>query len=243
MSNDFQKTIVKILSRPEGSMNIGAVCRSMENMGISRLRLVGNLEGIDPEKVRMMAIHSYGIYEQAERFETLPDALRDAVIASGVTRRRGKNRKRLSRLPEELASCAAGTEDGTIALVFGNEQNGLNDEELSACTEACHIPSHPDNPSLNLSHAVQILCYTFYREAIQEKSGACTPVELSRVEDLADTVEETLKDSGYYDKPDRFKTRLFFRDIFARALLTRREAEHMEKVFRKLGTLVRSGDD
>lgn len=209
-------------------------------MGLSRLSLVGDLSDIDEEKVRMMSIHAYNIYENAKRYETLPKALNGTVIASGITRRLGKNRKRLSRLPEELATHAMNTKDGDIALVFGNEQSGLSDKELAACTEACHIPSHPDNPSLNLSHAVQILTYSFYREAMKNKSAVYSAIPIDTVDSLADTVESTLKDSGYYDKPDRFKTRLFFRDIFARATLTKIEADHMEKVFQKLRSLANS---
>jgi TrmH family RNA methyltransferase len=239
MSQSFLDRIIIVLCRPEGSLNIGAICRGMENMGMSRLSLVGDLRNIDNEKVRMMSIHAYNIYENAKRYETLREALSGTVIASGITRRRGKNRKRLSRLPEELASFAWKTAEGDIALVFGNEQSGLNDEELAACTEACHIPSHPDNPSLNLSHAVQLLTYSFYREAMKDKAGNSSPVPLKTVESLADTVESALKDSGYYDKPDRFKTRQFFRDIFARATLTKIEADHMEKVIQKLRSLAK----
>ncbi|RDG31466.1 RNA methyltransferase [Oceanispirochaeta sp. M1] len=240
MSKTLLDRIIIVLCRPEGSLNIGAVCRAMENMGISHLSLVGDLKAVDHEKVRMMAIHSYWIYENAGHFETLPEALSNAVIASGITRRLGKNRKHISRLPEELASFASDTAEGDIALVFGNEKSGLNDEELAFCTEACHIPSHPDNPSLNLSHAVQILTYSFYRETMQNNTGRYSPVPIATIETLADTVESTLKDSGYYDKPDRFKTRQFFRDIFARASLSKKEADHMEKVFQKLRSLAKS---
>ena len=157
MVKTFLDRIIIVLCRPEGSLNIGAVCRAMENMGLSRLSLVGDLSGIDDEKVRMMAIHAFPVYRKALRFEKLEDAVAGTVIAAGITRRRGKNRKRVSWLPEQMAKRAVETEGGDIALVFGNEQNGLNDEELAACSEACHIPSHPQNPSLNLSHAVQII--------------------------------------------------------------------------------------
>ena len=214
-------------------MNIGAVCRAMENMGLSRLALVGDLSGIDDEKVRMMAIHALPIYEKALRYETLEDAVATTVIAAGITRRRGKNRKRVSWLPEEMARRAGETAEGDIALIFGNEQNGLNDEELAACSEACHIPSHPDNPSLNLSHAVQIMAYALYRESAGERVGRCASVPLERINALSETVDAALKETGYYDKPDRFRTSQFFRDIFARARLTNREADHLEKVFQR----------
>ncbi|MBQ4024257.1 MAG: RNA methyltransferase, partial [Treponema sp.] len=44
--------IVIVLSRPEESRNIGAVCRAMANSGISCLRIVGKKEDIDEERVR-----------------------------------------------------------------------------------------------------------------------------------------------------------------------------------------------
>lgn len=233
MERSLLDRIVIVLCRPEGSMNIGAVCRAMENMGLSRLALVGDLNGIDDEKVRMMAIHALPIYREARRYERLEDAVGSTVLAAGITRRRGKNRKRVSWLPEEFARRAAETAEGDVALVFGNEQNGLNDEELAACSEACHIPSHPENPSLNLSHAVQIMAYSLYREAAGERVGRCSPVPLDRINSLTETVDAGLKAAGYYDKPDRFRTSQFFRDIFARARLTKREADHLEKVFQR----------
>lgn len=236
MQNSFLDRIKIVLCRPEGSRNIGSVCRAMENMGLSRLILVGDMSHLDPDQVKGMAIHSLSIFDNAERFSTLPEALAGTVLAAGITRRRGSGRKCFSFLPEELAERAAMLKEGDIALVFGNEQSGLNGEELKACTTACHIPSSPDNPSLNLSHAVQILAYVFYRQS-EKKVGRFTPVELETVEELADTVNETLEMIGYYDKPDRFETRLYFRDILCRASLSRKEARHMEKVFRKIGYL------
>ena len=233
MNSRFLNRIIIVLCRPEGSMNIGAVCRSMDNMGITRLTLVGEMSEIDQNQVKMMALHGMPLYDKARYCDTLKDALEDTVMAAGITRRRGKHRKRMSCLPEELASRASRIGSGDIALVFGNEKNGLSDGEMAACTMACHIPGNPVNPSLNLSHAVQLMCYSFFRQS-ESKIGLCSPVPLSRIETLADTVENSLNESGYYDKPDRFNTRLFFRDIFARATLTSKEADHLEKVFQKL---------
>jgi len=236
-THKFLDRIIIILCRPEGSLNIGAVCRSMENMGIHRLSIVDEPQDLDRDKIRMMALHAYPVYERALRFNHLEDAVAGAIMAAGITRRTGKQRKRVSLLPEELALKGMDTAEGDIALVFGNEQNGLNARELNACTIACHIPSHPENPSLNLSHAVQVLCYEMYRRS-GETPGKTEALPLSVIDALSETVETTLRVSGYYDnKPDRFGTRLFFRDIFARALLTEKEAVHLEKVFQKLMTL------
>ena len=233
MSNDFLDRIKIVLCRPEGGLNVGSVCRCMENMGLHRLAIAGDISQLNRKHVRDMAIHSRSIFENAERFDTLPEALSDTVMAAGITRRRGSRRKYFSYLPEELAEKAASFKEGTIALVFGNEKNGLSDEELAACTTACHIPADPANPSLNLSHAVQILSYVFYRQS-EKKVGQYLPVELSVVDELSETINSVLQTIGYFDKADRFGTRQYFRDIFARAGLSGKEAGHMEKVFRKI---------
>ncbi len=233
MSNDFLNRIKIVLCRPEGGLNVGSVCRCMQNMGLKRLAIAGDISELNLEHVRDMSIHAKSIFDGAERFDTLEEALKDTVLAAGITRRRGSRRKYFSYLPEELAEKAAEYTEGTIALVFGNEQNGLNDRELAACTAACHIPSDPQNPSLNLSHAVQIMAYVFYRKS-EERIGRYTPVSLEKVDELSSAVYGVLEDIGFFDKPDRFDTRGYFRDIFARSGMSLKEARHMEKVFKKI---------
>jgi tRNA (cytidine32/uridine32-2'-O)-methyltransferase len=46
-----------------------------------------------------------------------------------------------------------------VALVFGRERTGLNNDELQLCHAAVHIPSDPAFSSLNLAAAVQVLSY------------------------------------------------------------------------------------
>lgn len=241
MSKNFLDRIKIVLCRPEGGRNVGSVCRCMQNMGLNRLAIVGDISEMNLKEVKGMSIHAWEIFEHSERFATLPEALEDTVLAAGVTRRRGNKRKSFSFLPEELADKALSLEEGTVALVFGNEQSGLDSDELAACSTACHIPSSPENPSLNLSHAVQVLAYVFYRKS-EEKVGRFTPVEMKTVDALADTINDSLEEIGYFDKPDRFDTRLYFRDILSRATLSQREAEHMEKVFKKIKYLKNGGE-
>lgn len=53
------------------------------------------------------------------------------------------------------APCSAAL--GTVALVFGREESGLLESELSLCSHACAIPSGRAQPSLNLSHAAAVV--------------------------------------------------------------------------------------
>lgn len=222
-----------VLCRPEGALNVGAVCRAMKSMGINRLSLVSP-GPFDDDEVFKMAIHARELYENAGQYTNLADALEGSVFSAGITRRRGVRRKWFSMLPEELAEKASSLKAGEISLVFGNEQSGLSDDELNECNIACHIPTSPDFPSLNLSHAVQIVSSAFYRQAVGTYTGAYSPIPREEVDDLVGVIHESLDAMKYFKTADRFHTERYFRDILSRAALSTREARHMEKVFRKL---------
>ena len=222
-----------VLARPEGARNVGAVCRAMKSMGLKNLVLVSP-SWFDPDEVYQSAIHARELYDGAERFYDLNEALADTAISAGITRRRGSRRKWFSVLPEELAEKSASLDSGITALVFGNERTGLSDEELNCCNIACHIPTSPEFPSLNLSHAVQLITSAFWRQAIGERTGGYDPVSRAEVDHLVSVIHDSLEAMNYFKAADRFHTDRYFRDILARSRLSVKEARHMEKIFRKL---------
>ena len=222
-----------VLCRPEGALNVGAVCRAMKSMGLRELYLVSPLP-FDNDEVFKMAIHARDIYENAVVTDSLEEALGDTALSAGITRRRGAKRKWFSILPEELAEKSAALESGITALVFGNERTGLDDNELNLCNIACHIPTSPEFPSLNLSHAVQIVTSVFYRKSIGEHTGAYNPITREELDNLVQVIHDSLDAMNYFKAADRFHTDRYFRDMLARSALSIREARHMEKVFRKL---------
>ena len=111
---------------------------------------------------------------------------------------------------------------------------------LAACDLAVHIPSSPDFPSLNLSHAVQVMTYTLFRR-FETRVGRYTPVSRDRLNEVTQAIHESLEESGYFRKSDRFQTDRFFSDILARAGLSEKEAAHMIKVFRRISVLKNNG--
>jgi TrmH family RNA methyltransferase len=205
----------------------------MKSMGLGRLVLVSP-SNLDDDEVFRMAIHARDVYENSRLQESLEEALEGTALSAGITRRRGVRRKWFSVLPEELAERSAGLADGTTALVFGNERTGLSDAELNCCNIACHIPASPDFPSLNLSHAVQLVSSAFYRFSLGGHAGTYTPISREEIDHLVRVIHESLDAMNYFKAADRFHTDRYFRDIFARAALSVREARHLEKVFRKL---------
>lgn len=225
-----------VLCNPENSQNVGAVCRSMETGGITHLRIVGKRDYFDDEKVRTLAIHAVDLWDQAEFFDTLKDATSDCVLTAGTTRRRGNRRKGWLALPEEFIAIANPINEGKIAIVFGNERVGLSDEELSVCTIGVTIPTDDKFPSLNLSHAVQIICYELYRHAVSAISNY-KPISLERLDKTIEKITDSLESIGFFKQTDKSDISNYWRAILSRSGLRESEAKYLEKLFNKASGL------
>lgn len=71
--------------------------------------------------------------------------------------------------PKQLPVSTPGAAEQGLALVFGREESGLTEKELSLCTHSCSIPTGARQPSLNLSHAVCVILAQLY-----ERRTECT---------------------------------------------------------------------
>ena len=236
--------IVIILSRATEPGNVGASCRVMKNMGLSRLRMV--TPGIlDETTLLARAIHAEDVWHSAVFFDSLADATADCSLVVGTTRRRGRKRKSITMNPRSLTSWIAQRSqdytDAPPALVFGNERTGLDDDELNLCNIASHIPVCDAFPSLNLSHAVQIYAYElFLAFGDADKNpvkGAWVPLELSAVDKLTADITDTLANIGFYKYPGRDEQTRFLRDIICRAGLTEKEGRYFKDMFVKAARL------
>jgi tRNA/rRNA methyltransferase/tRNA (cytidine32/uridine32-2'-O)-methyltransferase len=236
--------VMIVLSRPAEAGNVGAVCRAMKNMGLSRLRLAAPAfpeEGV----IRARAVHAGELWDRAERFDTLAAAVAGCSLVIGATRRRGRRRKAITLDPAETAAYLK-NRPGPAALVFGNERTGLETDELSLCNIASHIPAAEAFPSLNLSHAVQIYAYELFRAmgpAAAHTAGRWVPLDRREADLLVRSVTGSLEFLGFYKQPGREEQEEFFRDIFSRAGLTVREARYLEAIFAKAARLGRKGEE
>lgn len=233
--------IVIVLDHPDESRNIGAACRAMANNDISDLRIVGKKENYDLERIYTLAIHAKDIFDNARFFDNIRQATADCTISAGTTRRRGKKRGKLL-LPEEFAQMAGEkTENAKVAVVFGNERAGLSDEQLDECTLGVTIPSSDNFGSLNLSHAVQIMSYQFFRQKKGNITGY-TPLSLERLDKTVDTITDNLQTIGFFKMPGREDMENFWRSILARASLSESEAQYLEKTFTKMSGLAKKNN-
>ena len=234
-----------VLCRPEESRNIGSVCRAMKTMSFYDLRIIGNKDDYSDVQVRTLSVHAADIWDSARFFkpsvEGLREAIADCFVSAGTTRRMGQKRKSWGMTPEQFAQTINTGNSGTPALVFGNERTGLTDEELDCCSVAVNIPSSDDFPSLNLSHAVQIMTYTLFR-GFDSRPRGYEPITLSRLHKMIDSIGTYIDRVGLFRLAGQENNNQFLEGILARAALSEGEAQRLEKLFKKIA-FIKNGSD
>jgi TrmH family RNA methyltransferase len=204
-----------VLVRPRDARNVGSACRAMKCMGLRRLAIV--TEGLlDPVQARTLAHYASDVLDEATMHTDLREAIGDAVLIAGTTRRRGRGRKYFAIFPDQLAQKIASIRSGTVAVLFGNEETGLTDEELSLCNLAVTIPASAEFPSLNLSHAVQVVCYEIHRALKAEHLTPFAPIGAAAVDELVSTITESLESIGFFTQVTPDQTGIYFKDIIDR---------------------------
>tara|TARA_B100000945_G_scaffold321620_1_gene337751 strand:+ start:7517 stop:8269 length:753 start_codon:yes stop_codon:yes gene_type:complete len=159
----FSNNVCVVLVNPEHDGNIGAVARTMLNFGINDLRVVGR-SGLWSEETRRRAKNAQEVLDRSKNVDTIEEALKDCSLVVGTSGKREDGDRTSMRhflVPEELPDRLSGV-DGRVAIVFGPEGKGLLNEQLSMCDLLVTIPTWEGYPILNLSHAVSIICFSWY---------------------------------------------------------------------------------
>jgi tRNA/rRNA methyltransferase len=161
-------TPVIILCEPQTPGNIGSVARAMANFGASDLRLVNPCDHLHLES-KKMAVGAVHLLESAHIFPDLTSAVSDLHISVATTRRDGVLRGELiesSRLQEQLLNTLS--DQTRLGLVFGREDSGLTNDEISLCSHVATVTTSDDQGSLNLAQAVLLFLYEISRETGNE---------------------------------------------------------------------------
>ena len=220
-----------VLVRPAYPSNIGAVARLCANFAVASLRLVAPLCDVSDEATKL-ARHGAHYLTDVPIHASLSDVRATAPLLVGFTARvaTGKNATRVAQTLGQTAQLLRGMH-GSVALVFGNETNGLDRGECDECDILATIDIQSNYPVLNLSHAVAIglaQLHAALRDDTRADGGASAELagEKERVVALWRTlVERTLldeRDGGRCVGAD------VLRRVLGRAVLTEAEARALE---------------
>ena len=146
---------VVILVEPQLGENIGAAARAMANFGLSRLRLVRPKQAWPNDKARMMAAGADRILDGAVLYDTLEAAIADCSFVIATTARAHDQAKPVIG-PAEAASMMAPriASGGTVAVLFGRERNGLENDEVALADCIVTLPVNPAFASLDRKSVV-----------------------------------------------------------------------------------------
>ncbi len=202
--NYFVKNELKVrvvLVQPRNPLNIGAAARAMSNFGFNDLAVVNPYGPVWRETIS--AVGAEPVVLGANAVSSLDKAIEGCALVLGTTTVRDRRLLRpvvpLNELEAYFELCGVGP-SSRIALVFGPEKTGLNNKHLEMCNAYLNIPTFPDTPSMNLSHAVAVCCYELARSA---NVGLKNSPELATAESrerLVQHVLELFNAAGYLRK-------------------------------------------
>ncbi len=225
MSADLLSHIRIVLSHTSHPGNIGAAARAMKTMGIHSLYLVEPKKFPDAE-AEARASGAADVLQHARVCASLAEALHGTVYALAVSARRRELAYASVAARGAAQSLVAAAQAGEVAIVFGAEMSGLNNEEILQCQALAHIPADPDCSSLNLASAVQVMAYEVRLAALGSQLFPQRESEPARHEDVENFylhLEQSLLASGFLNpvNPRRLLPRL--RRLFGRARLEQEE--------------------
>lgn len=153
--------VVLVLVRPADPRNIGAAFRAAANFGYRSLRVVTD-EPIDRDAVAAFASGAADV-ARLEIFDSLMAATADChrVIGTSVRQRDDLNPTILS----SVGLARAFRPGARVAIVFGTERTGLTRDEIDRCDAVVMLPTAPEFPTMNLSHAVACVAYELKRNS------------------------------------------------------------------------------
>lgn len=232
-----------ILCRPQFAGNVGAVARCGKNMGIDRLIVVGSPD-LEQEEMYRRATHvASDVIDGIHYVADLAEALADFQYVVGTTARLGNARGPVVT-PREMAEKVADiSQKNSVALLFGPEDAGLTNDDLRFCHLVVNIPT-AEFKSLNLSHAVMILCYEIFawRSAMD---GRFSPkLATSReLEGMYGQVQDLLKRIGFLNPQNPEYWMMHIRRFLSRTGLYAKEVKIVRGICRQMTWFLENGDN
>jgi tRNA/rRNA methyltransferase len=200
---------IVILVRPQMGENIGMAARAMANFGLRHLRLVAPRDGWgEGSEVRTIAldaaVSARGIVEEAPCFADVHAAIADChKVFATTARERGQAKPVLGGDTLAVEAVARAKAGERIAVLFGPERTGLDNDEVNAADAIVSYPVDPAFPSLNLAQAVGIMAYE-WRKAAEGSAPpfAYAPETLPATREMAqsffDYLVRELDEAGYF---------------------------------------------
>ena len=237
MEETVLNNIAIVLARPKYAGNIGSVARCAKNMGIRRI-LVVNPREADHEEMKKMSTHlAADLVDGIEYFDNLKEALAPFQYIAGTTARIGGSSLRSAMISStELgAQVCEMARNNRVALLFGSEDRGLTNDEIKYCNILVKIPTSDALKSINLSHAVMVVCYEIFTTSMKARPKFIPRLATSsEVEAMYDNLKDLFIKIDFIveENPDYWMAAI--RRFFSRRGILSREVKIVRGICRQI---------
>jgi tRNA/rRNA methyltransferase len=246
MNIDKSELLRWVLVETSHPGNVGSAARALKTMGFSDLRLINpKIKDVAANADAIaLASGAADILEHSSETSSLSSAVEGCSLVLGLT-----SRDREFGPPaldwETARTLIADTTSvgGQVALLFGPERTGLDNDHLALCTHRVWLDANPDYPSLNLAQAIMVCAYTL-RETLSRHLGGRNA--LSSREEMADFADpaavaamvehwrEGLEAIGYLDPANPKKLMPRIQALFARSRLHKEEIDLLRGIAKQM---------
>ncbi|MFO7718787.1 MAG: RNA methyltransferase, partial [Desulfohalobium sp.] len=163
-TDNLLDNLTVVLFQPKFAENVGSTARACANFSCPNLTLV-QPQAWDPGRAEPLATgQGKTVLNTLTLAPDLPTALAEQHTVYGTTARTGGWRKAI-RTPEQVAGEVAEQLGNAehVAVVFGPEDRGLCNAEIDICGQLLTVPTAAGATSLNLSQAVLLVVYEWFK--------------------------------------------------------------------------------
>jgi len=227
-----------ILVSPQLGENIGSCARALKNFGFSNLNIVSPRDAWPNTKARMTSVGAYNIIKSAKIFNNVEEAIKkyDLIFATSA-RNRDVNKKHISIV--NFIKLLSKHKNSNVGIMFGPEASGLSNHDLSLSNFIIQIPTSNKLTSLNLSHAVIVICYEIYRSLnfskFKKEIMLSKLASKSSIKNLIKFLEKMLDHKRFFKPPEKKKSMILnINNIFGRLELSDKEIRILFSIFSSL---------
>lgn len=229
-----------VLIRPQMGENIGAAARGMWNFGLDRMRVIAPRDGWPNQRAVAMASGAGRLLDEAQLFPDTASAIADCDYVYATTARpRGLTKAVLSPQAAMADACARIAAGGKVAVLFGPERAGMENDDIARANVIVSVPVNPDFPSLNLAQCVLLMGYEWRRASAEVTDlridGPAEEASQIEVESLARHYETQLDAAGFFFPPEKAAhMKMNLRNLWSRMPLTRADVQILHGMLRQL---------
>ena len=195
---DYLSCLQVIMVNTTLPANIGSAARAMHTMGLTRLSVVNPKHPIDDTSIAHAA-GGQDILANAKIVDHLETAISDCQLVFAASSRSRHlprpvvNPMQAAEIMLDFIDSQSAIELGNmpnIAILFGREDRGLTNEELSLADYHIQIDANPDYPVLNVASALQVIAsfiFTYVQSHVANNSAK------NAVTMTADEIEDSLE--------------------------------------------------